>query len=532
MYSGFLRSCKISGSKPAIKFGENEYSYSTLLNILMNIASGLKYGEPLIGIYTENNVYTYASILAVLLNGSGFVPVNQKFPAERQLTIINETGLKTILCSASSVAPLKKKWNTKINKLNFVENDIISDYKGSYALSHRITNFLRTYELRNLTETVEKKINPDSIAYVLFTSGSTGTPKGRTIIDNKINIVAFAPSAIAYLKQFKILESVHLPYVRHTLFTGEALTMNLIQEWQKAAPNSVIENAYGPTEASVWSFIYHWQPGKSETETINGLVPIGTPLANIEYKIVDTEYRIQNTEYRIQNTEYRIQNTEFHDCPDNVEGELVLGGEQITSGYWKNQEKTSSSFYLAKAVGSWQKAVDKRQLAVSKNLSGLVVSGVELYEVPDSVFKKEAVGGARRQQLAKGSWQNKKGKNENRWYLTGDIVIKNSVGNLVYIKRRDQQVQINGFRVEPGEIEYRLKALINNELVVVIPYQNTAGITSLVCFIRGEYNKQEIRNGLIKYLPDYMLPEKIIFVDEMPLNNSGKIDRVKLREMI
>ena len=81
-----------------------------------------------------------------------------------------------------------------------------------------------------------------------------------------------------------------------------------------------------------------------------------------------------------------------------------------------------------------------------------------------------------------------------------------------------------------GEIEHAIKHCIENEFVVVQKKTLDSGLETLVCIIAGKFDPAKINKQIQQSLPSYMIPSKYIAIDQMPLNNSGKIDRTKLKE--
>jgi D-alanine--poly(phosphoribitol) ligase subunit 1 len=158
--------------------------------------------------------------------------------------------------------------------------------------------------------------------------------------------------------------------------------------------------------------------------------------------------------------------------PQGDKGELLLIGPQVTTHYWNDEEKSAKSFVKIQYKGEERNA-----------------------------------------------------------YRTGDLCYLNERGNIMYCGRIDHQVQVNGYRVELGEIEFHSKKFLGNEKnLVAFPIKNTMGSTAVYMAIEGfdKTQEQALVSYLRKNLPVYMIPEKIIAIDALPLTISGKTDRGKL----
>src|SRR5690606_7870597 len=105
---------------------------------------------------------------------------------------------------------------------------------------------------------------------------------------------------------------------------GEALPDSLVQKWRHAAPNSSIENVYGPTEATIFCLRYSWDPESSPAAAVNGIVPIGVPLPGTGALLMDEQAR------------------PLTDVGEK--GELLLTGAQLATAYWRNPQKTAEAF--------------------------------------------------------------------------------------------------------------------------------------------------------------------------------------------
>jgi acyl-coenzyme A synthetase/AMP-(fatty) acid ligase len=160
---------------------------------------------------------------------------------------------------------------------------------------------------------------------------------------------------------------------------------------------------------------------------------------------------------------------------DGAVGELLVCGPQTTPGYWLDEARTRERF------------VD---VAVSETRS-------------------------------------------KRFYRTGDRVRRTAGGDYVYVGRTDNQVKVLGFRVELGEIESVLlrQPGVVEAIAAGWPVEDGRA-TGIVAFVSGSANLDALPKAAAAVLPDYMVPRRILRVDEMPLNANGKIDRKALMAML
>jgi natural product biosynthesis luciferase-like monooxygenase protein len=121
-----------------------------------------------------------------------------------------------------------------------------------------------------------------------------------------------------------------------------------------------------------------------------------------------------------------------------------------------------------------------------------------------------------------------------RLYRTGDMGRHRRDGKIEFLGRNDSQVKIRGFRIELSEIETALAAHPDVRQCVV-SVRETGGVKSLVAhFVSSEAKElkaDELRRFLKQTLPEYMVPSQFIFLNEMPLTTSGKIDRKRLPDI-
>lgn len=110
-------------------------------------------------------------------------------------------------------------------------------------------------------------------------------------------------------------------------------------------------------------------------------------------------------------------------------------------------------------------------------------------------------------------------------YRTGDIVRRLPDGSLDFLGRVDSQIKVRGHRIELGEVEARLRTCRGVARCAVVARDGLGGNARLVGYVVGHgLAVEELRGELRRHLPDYMVPEAFVFVDDLPLTPSGKLD--------
>ena len=118
-----------------------------------------------------------------------------------------------------------------------------------------------------------------------------------------------------------------------------------------------------------------------------------------------------------------------------------------------------------------------------------------------------------------------------KWYLTGDLAYQEESGIFHCLGRIDHQVKILGNRIELGEIEAHMREVCGSDLVAAVVQTSVragepGAMSDIIGVITGSDSDEDaMREALRSRLPSYMLPRRIIRLDSMPLNSSGKIDR-------
>ena len=242
-----------------------------------------------------------------------------------------------------------------------------------------------------------------------------------------------------------------MPKVKQFVFCGEKLFSTTVEKIHENFENAQVINTYGPTESTVmvtWVEI---------TKEINEKYYENLPVGEVKW------------------------GTKVHLAEPDKEGkgEIVITGNTVAKGYFKNDAITNEKFGIGEVDG-----------------------------------KKE------------------------RSYLTGDLGYFKD-GMLFCEGRIDFQVKLHGHRIELEDIDNNLLKNKKIRQATTVPSYEDGKVKSLVSFVvyneeiekRFEVTKQ-IKQELKKLVPEYMIPKKIVFLEELPLNNNGKIDKKKLKELV
>lgn len=478
---------KYFADNTAVKCFDEELSYSQLDQLSNQLARyliqhGTSQGE-IIGLCTGRGTNTLLAILSIFKAGCAYLPLDPEFPQERLDFMIEDSGIHRMLSESQCL----------FNKGNVATIVIDEEMESIKQLS---------------SEPVNSVWDENDVAYVIYTSGSTGKPKGVEIqhfaLVNFLQQMAKRPGITSddnvlaittFSFDISILEMMLPLTVGACCIVAHEDAVNdgkVLIELLDKADISLMQ-----ATPSMWRLllISGWQ-GRVNLKALSGGEALPAELAaKLKPKVASlwnmygpTETTIWSTCHEIDEIGHSIsigraiENTQLYcldsllrPTPVGVAGELYIGGKGVAKGYLNRPELTKQRF-----------------------VDDLLIAG-----------------------------------ERKRAYRTGDEVRFCNDGRLQYLGRLDTQVKLRGYRIELGEIENVLakhNAITQSAARVFKAFENDLRLVAY--FVLGDKQEAptntELRQFLSQYLPDYMIPQFFVFLDELPKTANGKTDRLAL----
>ncbi len=452
-------------------------------------------------VYLPKGNAAIISFAASLLSGNFYVPIDIKSPQKRIRTILSNLQPRIVISSITLKERLQEL-GIPLQDIIFLEN---IDYTSTLFIEAMIE------ECKSMTDQI---IDCDP-CYIMFTSGSTGTPKGVVVphrgvmdyiewaiaclqVDNSDIIgnqaplffdnstldiylswatgatINFIPESL-FLFPIKLIEYLENNQITFIFFVPSVLVS--VSKMQLLSPERLpsLRKIVFAGEVMPTKHLAYWQTQLPNKSYINLYGPTEITV-DCTYFFVD---RIYNTEetlpigYPCQNSGVIILTNDNRLAKNGEQGELCVRGSSLALGYWNAPEKTEEVFC---------------QNPLQKNYA-------------------------------------------DRIYRTGDLVMKNEKGQILFIGRIDSQIKHMGYRIELGEIETAADALHCIDKCCILYNQQSKEI---VLFYESmeEQTVATLKKGLSEQLPNYMIPRKYIYLQKLPINANGKIDRKSLAEKL
>lgn len=482
----FKRQVELRPDAAAVIFEERSLSYAALEKASDDWAAvlherGIGPGQ-LVAIGLPRCEKMLIAIIAVLKTGAAYIPLDPADPGERIAGILADGRPSLVLCSASTSTLFPE------------------------SIPHLM--FDREPPARTNSQAPLKGPAADDTAYVIFTSGSTGQPKGVEIAHGSLlNFLHAMQSELALTCDDRIVAVTTIAFDIATLelflpLTVGAATVIATRDTVRdpaSLSRLIRNNAVSIMQAtpSLWRMLLadHAQDLKGLRPLVGGealpadlahmMRALGHPVTNLygptETTVWSTCMRLDGADLDsvpigrpIANTQVYVLDRMLQPVPPGMIGELYIAGAGVAKGYLNKPEMTAERFFA-------------------------------------NPF------------LAEG---------EGRIYRTGDLARWRADGVLEYLGRNDHQIKIRGFRVEPGEIEAALMSVEAVRQAVVVLRDDGRKSQQLVAYLVTSTAEPIDTSWLSKKLADtvpaHMIPASYVFLDALPLNTNGKIDRKAL----
>lgn len=447
------------------------------------IANGLK-ANAVVGLMLERSVDMIVSIMAILKAGGAYLPIDVHWPDERIKIVMENSDVSFILIKG------------KVLKIKMVLTEItyldIDDMDSSLVLMQSPIN------------------NPEDVAYVLYTSGTTGTPKGVMIqhysVINLVNglyesIYCFEKDEINVALLAPIVFDASIKQIFPSLLLGH--TLFIIPEILKLSPSKLVsffKNNFiditdiTPTHLSLLNMLIQTDGNLGVKLLLVG----GEPLYRKTYDDFNNKYGHYSRLVNVYGpTECCDVSTVF-----TLPKQLLYSEKQTT-------------IPIGKPLGNIYLYI--------LDTAGNESSKGEIYIGGLGVGK----GYINNSHLTKIHFINNPFRKGEKMYKTGDVAKILADGTILFLGRIDNQVKINGYRIELKEIEHILNEHEQVQQVIVIEVDEEGGGKKLCAYYLAKeaIPEMELRIFLNVHLPSYMIPSYFVWLKHFPVNSNGKVDK-------
>lgn len=470
----------------AVVYDGHTYTYRDLFSDASSISNYIKKLVPPkapVAIHLKRGYRQVVCVLAVVLSGRPYIPIDISTPKKRARLILDSSGCDYIFTE-------KAIGGNGVLELDY-DKAIVSpsDEAGGFYAAH-----------------------PDDLAYIIYTSGTTGVPKGvaishgavcntilsmnalfevnnddcvlaisslafdlsvydmfgtwaagatlimledelsndprewrRLVFEHGVTIWNSVPACMQMLIKGPNNKESSISSIRAVWLSGDWVPPKLIQEARKDIKDANFVSLGGATEGAIWSIYHIIGDGSGK------FIPYGLPLPNQGIYVLKDDMSL---------------------CPFGEAGNIYIAGDGLAKEYWHSPEKTEEAFIFHPVL-------------------------------------------------------------QRRMYRTGDLGRWNRCGYIEFLGRKDHQIKMHGYRIELGDIEaaIRVAPFVNDAVVIKKEGRKPEEEhleAYIICANEPSGMESEIRSRLSEELPRYMHPSRFIFLDEYPLNKNGKVDRARL----
>ncbi len=457
----------IHGHSFDLTFGEI-WKYAESLAGLLHEQFQLQPGDKVV-VHLDRSGLVPLAYLGVLLAGAAFVPIAAGFPRQRVQHIIRDVEARLVI----------------------TDQDIDLANVPVFRLE-------QPGQLKITRPPLCQKIEPASIAYIIYTSGSTGLPKGVAV--THLNLLNFS---LAFARALDWKDKVHLLAV--TSLSFDISILELLWTLSQGFEITIAAELVGADRYAA-AGINTLQTTPSLLRMLLADEGAGRLLANLQHIIIGGEPLPDSLVNELRNRSSATIYNAYGPSETTIWSTLKLlrPGSNVTAG----SPIGNTSIYI----------LDDTMNIVPAGINGQIYIGGR--GVAKEYWGLTALTG--RQFLADPflPWI------EGKMYATGDMGCWNFTGELQVAGRMDRQVKIDGFRIEPGEIEQTICAtgLVQQAAVTVIDVDNDRILAAWLIPAQNFDVRAQLVPLLNRKLPGYMIPAQFFLVDSFPVTQNGKLD--------
>lgn len=485
----FEQQARVSPDAVALIFRDESLSYRQLNHAANRLAHYLiKAGagpDSVVCVCLPRSLELVIGLLAVLKASSAYLPLDPSYPDHRLDYLLEDSGA-TLLLTKRARAPL--------DGMKQIDLDGHAEKIGRESVNDPLP-----------------RATQENLAYVIYTSGSTGSPKGTMIPHRCLAnlLMGLKQSVYAEGPQRRLRISLNGPIafdtsIKQLIQLASGHTLEIVPQEVREDPDALMDFiSSGAVD------VIDFTPSLFQMIIACGLLK-----------------------------------------RQSLPAMILLGGEAIDEDLWRLLASAETTFY--NLYGPTETTVDATASLINRSSSspalGRPLANVAVYVLNENLGPAErgargelfiagaGVGrgySARAMQTAESflpdPYTATKGE---RMYRTGDLCRYREDGSIEYLGRRDAQVKIRGYRVEPAEVEAALRRQKGISHAAVVAKEGPSG-KRLVAYIVADEGVSggQVRQALRQELPDYLTPQAIVPLGELPLTANGKLDRQRLMQM-
>lgn len=489
----YLANCSNSyPDKTAVAYQSERISFFELEHSARKLARAIPEdirSKP-VAVLAERSIHTIVCFMAVVFSGNYYVPIDPELPTAKLGAIFADAEFSVVLGSSKTRKRLES-----------------IDYSGVFLSENDFSQEECSYP----------QLCKESALYMIYTSGSTGMPKG--VLKSHEAVISFIE---AYDKTFNFSQTEIIG--NQTPFFFDASAKDLYLMLKKGVTLEIIPTQYFAMPTSLISYLNEknityisWVP------TALSIVSQLNTFSYIKPQTLKKVFFVGEVMAMKQLNRWRT----------------ALPDLQYVNLYGASELAGICCYY--EVMGTFS---DSEVLPIGKPLMNCrlyLLDGDTVVSEPDRIGELYIASSAlatayfHDAQKTENSFMYKDfGQGKIRCFKTGDLARYDNAGNLVFASRADYQIKHMGYRIELGEIEAVANSLPQLTACCCLYHKEKSQIVLFCQLSESAFikNKQELLHALKPKLSSYMLPNRIVMLEKLPLNANGKIDRQQLKTLL